>query len=357
MNRPAISLQEYLIPYWSFGTIYRESVLFRKDKNGQPLPAALLYPPDQIISVESSDTGTVYVHGRDYAFHSHVLERLPASSIPCQDYEQLYPPAPIEGHSFPKVGGGNIFFSEGDCFHRMQTLVTYTHSGSWTDTVPRNQSHLLPRTRALLSSGHAPRLLVMGDSITEGANSSGPLHVPPYLGSWWQLAAEGLGRNHSLSVPVHSTAMGGQVSAWGVEQAEATARSFRPDLVWIAFGMNDGSLKVPPEDFRRNIRTIMHIIHGICPATEFVLVASILPNPQAVGFTGFHMENRDMLLSLKQTGTAVADVTAMHQAFLKRKPYPDMTGNHVNHLNDFLARLQAQVMLTTLGEDITPEAV
>ncbi len=91
-------------------------------------------------------------------------------------------------------------------------------------------------------------------------------------------------------------------------------------------------------------------VRHICPRAEFILVASILPNPQATDFVGFHMENRQMLLSLKEIGTAVADVTSMHQAFLKHKAYADMTGNHINHPNDFLARLQAQVMLATLGE-------
>ena len=41
-------------------------------------------------------------------------------------------------------------------------------------------------------------------------------------------------------------------------------------------------------------------------------------------------------------------MTGMHHALLKRKLFRDMTGNNVNHPNDFLARVYAQTILAVL---------
>lgn len=342
-------LKEYLHPYWKGQQVFRESVLFCTDPSGVQLPARLLYPPEEICSVISATTQTEYAAQTDYLFEGGKLLCTPGSRIPCQPYAALYPSEALENHSMNRTGGGYIYFSEGPVFHHMQTLVTYRHTASWDGPVPENKSALLPRTTSLLRSGSAPKILVLGDSVTEGANSSGPIGEPPYLGSWWQLAGAYLEETFGLTIPLNSVAMGGQISSWGAAQAPEASAKYHPDLVIVAFGMNDGTHKMPPEEFRDNIRRTLDTFRADRPETEFILVGSILPNPEAVDFVGFQRENRDMLLTLEGEGVAVADVTRMHEAFLRHKAYRDMTGNNVNHLNDFSARMQAQVVLATLG--------
>ena len=41
-------------------------------------------------------------------------------------------------------------------------------------------------------------------------------------------------------------------------------------------------------------------------------------------------------------------MTTMHGDLLKRKAFIDMTGNNVNHTNDYLTRVYAQVILETV---------
>ena len=54
-------------------------------------------------------------------------------------------------------------------------------------------------------------------------------------------------------------------------------------------------------------------------------------------------------LEKKYSFVSVADMTDMHKKLLATgKRYRDMTGNNVNHPNDFLARVYAQVILRTL---------
>ena len=85
------------------------------------------------------------------------------------------------------------------------------------------------------------------------------------------------------------------------------------------------------------------------PGAEFILVASMLPNAEWHYPT---MENfpryRDALAKLCGNGVALADMTSVWAEFLKRKKYHDITGNGLNHPNDFGHRLYAQVILGLL---------
>ena len=55
-------------------------------------------------------------------------------------------------------------------------------------------------------------------------------------------------------------------------------------------------------------------------------------------------------LAQEEVGVALADVTTLHKEYLAVKNYRDMTGNNVNHPNDFLMRLYAQTIVKTIFE-------
>ena len=48
------------------------------------------------------------------------------------------------------------------------------------------------------------------------------------------------------------------------------------------------------------------------------------------------------------SGRLLADVQGVQREVMKRKRYIDLTGNLLNHPNDYLARIQAQVLDTVL---------
>jgi hypothetical protein len=52
---------------------------------------------------------------------------------------------------------------------------------------------------------------------------------------------------------------------------------------------------------------------------------------------------------IETTGVAVADVTALWMAVVSKKSFMDITGNGVNHPNDYGHRLYAMVLAATLG--------
>ena len=88
------------------------------------------------------------------------------------------------------------------------------------------------------------------------------------------------------------------------------------------------------------------------PNCEFILIASMLGNPD---WTTPHPElfpqYRDALAKLCQPGVVLADVTAVYEELLKHKRYMDITGNGVNHPNDFGHRIYTMVICSLLIKD------
>jgi len=77
-----------------------------------------------------------------------------------------------------------------------------------------------------------------------------------------------------------------------------------------------------------------------------ILVANMLPNPEFKPHAG-HFENRTRLVKLcgEYDRVALADVMTVTEAILKRKKFSDISGNNLNHPNDFLHRVYAEVIL------------
>ena len=85
------------------------------------------------------------------------------------------------------------------------------------------------------------------------------------------------------------------------------------------------------------------------------LVSTMVPNPDATnGWYGnqemFEAEMRTLAdeLNEKGMGCAVVPMTSMSKAVLETKRFRDVTGNNINHPNDFMGRVYAQVMVETV---------
>ena len=162
------------------------------------------------------------------------------------------------------------------------------------------------------------------------------------------MTVEALKKAYNYSeITAVNTAVGGTRSSWGAETAYNNVARYEPDLVVIAFGMNDGTRSVSAESYILNIKSIMDTARTANPDVEFILVSPILANPDTY-FNGTQSKYLPALLELETEGTCVADLTSIHTYLLQKKTYSDMTGNNVNHPNDFLIRFYAQVLEATL---------
>ena len=141
--------------------------------------------------------------------------------------------------------------------------------------------------------------------------------------------------------------MGGTDTAWGLANIGKVIEA-APDLVILAFGMNDSAGR-PAKDYQANMRSMMEAVRKAKPDTEFILVATMLGNRDWIAL---HQElfpqYRDALAELCGSGAALADMTSIWEELLRRKNDWDLTGNGVNHPNDFGHRIYAQVLSALL---------
>lgn len=337
-----------ILPFWSGNTVHRESVLFVQ-KDGQAAEARLFFFPAKIMKVESATGETLYTEGKDYTLAGDKLALPAGSAIPFKTGAELQPPPTTPGmpgyirlRGHPDKG---LLFGEGSFFHNMQTCVTYTHQDTWTGPAPAGDAGHLPKTIAKLKAGRKITLGISGDSISAGGNASKFTKVPPFQPAYPELVAAGIGNLFGAEVILKNRAVGGWSSKQGLADSAKLAEE-KPDLVIIAYGMND-NLQFDTPLFMTNIRGIMDTLRASNPETEFILVASMCGNSDwaPVRPEKFPLF-RDALRELRGEGVAVADVTSIWIELMKKKSFLDLTGNGVNHPNDFAHRLYAQTILS-----------
>lgn len=350
-----------LAPYWNCDTMYNESVLMTSADGVASPQASLQYSPLSIVSVRDATLRTVYAAGVDYSSQGNILSLLPGSKAAYLTNAQLYP-AIAGNKTQPKNGGGYVLWSEGHYIQHYQLSVTYTHAqGGWSGPVPHYQKDSLPATTTKLKNGNALKILYFGDSILEGFSASGYLcqdatTVSPYMPSWGQLITDDLKRYYTSSITARNAAVAGQTSAWGVSNVHSLVTVENPDLVVVAFGMNDGGSNVSTATFKANIQAIISDVRASNPSAEFILVSPTLANSET-GFAGIQAQYNAVLQQLTGVGTVLVNMTGVHQELLKHKAFRDMTGNNINHPDDFLTRWYAQQVLGMLVPDTMAASV
>ena len=343
-------LGAYMIPYWSGDTVYQESVMLLEDAEGNLPQIPLLYEAKEILSVRSSSLQIEYQAGKDYQLVDGKLVIPEGSAIPTVSHDFYYPAEESDTamELNENYGEGFIYFKEGTAMHDRQIAVTYTHEGTFDGAVPACKAEQLPKTAEKLKNGGELKVAFYGDSISAGRNSTGREGGKPGAPIWPLMFASYVKENYpDTAVLYENPSVPGKKSAWGAENAEEFV-GYGPDLCIIGFGMNDGSSKVDPEAFKANIQTIMDAARKGNPNCEFVLLSTMLPNPEADNFLGKQEEYLPVLESMETEGVVVADMTTYHKSLLAHKRYYDMTGNNVNHPNDFLARAYAQLLWQTV---------
>lgn len=352
---PSYHLQEILTPVWEGEIAYQESVLPVRDADNELAPISLLYPALEIIEVKSASLSTTYEEGVDYTLSDNgELIVLTSGKIPTLSYAEFHPTS--NSMNIQAADGGYLCFHEGDYFHSRQIVVTYRHKADYKGYVPKGKAERFPNVLKKLSDKEDIDLLVFGDSISVGGNASGFLNVAPYMPTYPELFAKGLEAEYGVTVHIRNFSVGGQTSTWGATEIDNVLTQVNDvDLAIVAFGMNDASLD--NQTYLANVTRISNTIRESYASAEVILVAPMWPNPNAVGFLGNQITFYEALEGYEQenVGVAVANVTKVHESLLQYKRYEDMTGNNVNHTNDYLTRVYAQTLLKTMQEEPVKE--
>jgi len=339
-------------PFWRSNRIFGESLFFIRETPGAAPRARLLFPPAGPLQLTNASRKILYKSPEDYLVDvdAGIVTLTEGSKIPFMDRAALYPVIGGEYCMAHKRGAEQVglYFGEGHLFHDRQMEASYDHRSSWRGFIPGTQLGRLPGTAGKLKAGGAFKICIIGDSISAGCNASGVTGVPPGMPAYPELWAGAIRRHRGGEVILENFALSGTGMKYGLEVVEAVMNE-APDLVVIAYGMNDVGFN-PVEDYQSQAARILNVVKKRKSDTEIILVASTLGNPDwvytpAEKFSLF----RDALESLCGDGVALADLTSLWIDLLKIKSYHDLTGNGVNHPNDFGHRIHAQVLLDLLG--------
>jgi len=255
--------------------------------------------------------------------------------------------------------------------------VTYRHTAASTITKPTSKSNKFGNLITKLNNKEDITIVSIGDSITERWSASGPANVLPGCPSYSNLVTNYIREAYDVNVTNKNIAYSGKTSSWALNYCNDRQYipmdkicTFDPDLVILAFGMNDGG-GTNPTNFLTNINTILNKVKTNCPNACVVVVGTALPNPELLWnggtspFLNYHDDYSATLLGAENswTNAAYADVTKAHMEMIYtvgsvpnlgnvklngRKSYQDTAGSNSNHPNDYFIRVYSQVIIQTI---------
>jgi lysophospholipase L1-like esterase len=330
-----------------------ETVVFCEDL--QPRRARLLFEPVRVVKLQRADESAVYEEGRDFVLEpGGTLALTDDSRIPVLQY---YSATTDEIYRFTDSSGQAFFSREGTIKHSAYDIkVTYTYSKGAYDDFFKSARHAKPLSVfGKLKTGVPVVIAFFGDSITAGAQASGKgrMKVVPQQPAYPALVFERLQKEYpDATLSYVNKAVGGKTTDWGQKQIDQIITA-KPDLVFLAFGMNDaGNPNTRPEAYLANTRFMIDTLRKNNLDVSIVLVAEFYPNMDAPAFARpeNRQKNREHLLSLfgEYENIAYVDVGKVSRPMVERKKFCDISGNNVNHPNDFMHRVYADAIMNTL---------
>ena len=319
----------------------------------------LLYPIEEIIAVTNFGLNLIYEEGRDYIVKNHNLVLTDNTRIPQMTLDEYYKREPeevridVSKERCPYKFNEDrfLFFCEKDGTIKHQIAITYKHKPEPNRFKQSPQRNKLSRFFNKLKSKKETTIVFYGDSITEGNNASGTIYgnnVPPYCESWAEMITNYLADKYQTKINYVNSALGGMTTKWGEENYEERVNKYHPDLLVLAFGMNDGNL--PKNEHFAEILTIIEGVKAKNPECDIVLISTTIPNIESTWFDGNQKEYITEYQKYDDPHVALVDMTTTHFKLLERKRFKDMTGNNINHPNDFLIRIYAQMILSAMEE-------
>lgn len=340
-----------LAPFWQGDTMHGESILFVKADGEETASGELLFPALKILAARNSNGDVTYEEGRDYTWEpgSRKIVIPAGSRIVTKTPAELRRPAKTQKYELThRDGDGEIYFGSKLEYHDMQTCFTYTHEPNlWKVVPPKFDETKLPRTIQKLRDRKPVSILVLGDSISAGCNASGWAGEVPYQPPFTKLLEKHLAATYQTEVSVKNLSVGGKSTEWALTVIDDIVAA-EPDIVILAFGMNDSAGR-SAKDYQGYIADTIAKVQEKRPETEFILIASMLGNKDWIRLKQeLFPQYRDALAELAKPGVALADMTSQWAAFFEIKQDRDLTGNGVNHPNDFGHRIYTQVISALL---------
>lgn len=364
-------------PAWNSDVVYLESSILLQADESSAATARLAYPAAEILQVKTASGEVTLKQGKDYVLEddgTRLRFSKNAAITPIAESELFR--APDSPHSYRHRAGHpeqSLLYAPGRWFHDRNIEVTYRRkrptvaaSASAVSATPADSpvanshksdatvvaSHgALKRTQKLLADGSPLRIVLIGDSISTGLDASGLSAAAPNQPGYADLLVAQLRDTFGSNITLHNVAVSGTSIASGIPaldalRADPQTLTSPPQLLIVAFGMNDVGRR-DSAWFGDQARQILAHAITVWPEIDVLFVSSMLGNPEWVHtpiemFPAYALE----LQTLTSDRVALADVTAVWTDVIRNKHPLDITGNGLNHPNDFGHRLYAQTVLS-----------
>lgn len=358
-------VRKYVTPFWLTNVIWNECFFPLVGNDGVNYPISLMYKADDIISVRDYTLQKEYVRGRDYDIDADGnLIFVENSRIPRLNdsflHSTKFPVDATEEEFYPRWDGhGWEYWNESSELSLKTVAVSYIHNDSNQPERPASVQNDIPRSFEKLSGGEDFHIVVIGDSVSTGAKSSGNTGIGPYADAYPEMTKKALSMKFGNSgVKLTNNAIGGSTSDWTADRLERTVVQYSPDLVIVCFGMNDSSadrVGYTDETFRTNMVGQVEYIRERCPDTEILLVSSLLGNPYCFREERYVSHARILgEIAAEYDGVAFCDPQAVERFYLERKEFADLMADNMVHPNDHGMRLIAQTIFDAFRyEDIS----
>ena len=357
--------EEQYVPFWQTNIIYNECFCFVTGENGEPPTGRLRFTPKRIISVRDWSLSKEYVEGRDYTFDKGTLTFTRTENSSAPYFTRNFLSGKNEDGSLMEAFAGydkapwstlgyarwdNAIYCIGPELYQKQVFVTYEYDPAEFDGPAQQfQGARLKNTMAKLLSGSEISVLFYGDSVPYGCDASSMYRRRPNQDGFPKMFKKALTDIYGVKVKYTNTSVGGTTSQWAMENVDNEVIAHNPDLVVLMTGGNDSSDDAA-EGCEKNIAAAVRRIKEKLPHCEIILMDTLLSNKDG----GFAFEIEPALegihdrIAQSEEGVVSAGIFRMHTYMLQGKHYIDFSGNGLNHPNDYLIRLYAQQLLSTV---------
>ena len=347
------SFDDIMTPIFDGTKMFGESVFPLKNADGSNASAKLFFKPKKIEAAYTYKNWRkeYLLENVDYKIDGDNVEFTDKGKFKSFDYSKIYADtkeaAAKNGKFFFFENLGKFaFFTEGGWFQQNAVFFDYEHAAQTEFSLPKRDGKTLEKTAGKLKRGEPLKIVLFGDSIAAGANAQSMTDTPPFAPTWGEIITMRLRQIYKGEIEYRNRALGGTTIGWGNLNIENLVLPDNPDLVIIAFGMNDSCV---PELRAKLLKSMTDKVLKKNPDAEFIIVSSMCANPLWLKKFKIHDEYAKIDKTLKLDNVAIADVRSAHKALLSKKKYIDMTGNNVNHPNQFLIRVYAQTILNLLA--------
>ena len=348
------SNKEVYQPYWKGNIIYQETVMCIDD--GKEIAGMLQYAPVKILSVRDYLFKTEYAEGTDYVIEGNKIILPAGTSCPYLTSENL------EGKNLPSkyravaslasvanietdyyMWTKNIFFTEGSLIYGHQICVSYVYDVADVDLAQfAEYGSVAPKFLAKLQSGEGVVISITGDSVTEGCSASSKFSREPMMPQFHTQLGYALKEAYEGKISIKNYAVGGTTSNEAVStNVAAKLVKAKSDLVLIHFGINDsGGLSA--SQLKSNIKKVVDATLESLPECEFLYIKCFPANPELypkAKFDAFWAAVDE--LAAEYDCFYTLDLYTPGEKMLETKKYLDVTGNGINHPNDFIVRFYA----------------